>query len=142
MLIIFFGYEGVVHHEFVPEGQTVNKVFVLFGILKTLAKIDKEDKARVMEGKAMAAPPWQCSGALIVVSSGFSHKNGHYSHSTTTLLAGSSTFRLFPVPKLKSTLIERRFDTTEEIKENSLRDLKAIPKQAFQDCFKNCKKRW
>jgi hypothetical protein len=28
------------------------------------------------------------------------------------------------------------------MKENSLRDLKAIPKQVFQDCFKSWKKRW
>jgi len=27
-----------------------------------------------MEGKAMDALPWQCSGAFIIVSSGFSHK--------------------------------------------------------------------
>jgi hypothetical protein len=29
----------------------------------------------------------------------FSHKNGDYRHSTTILLARSSTFRLFPVPQ-------------------------------------------
>jgi hypothetical protein len=30
---------------------------------------------------------------------GLSHKNGNYSHSRTTLLAVSSTYRLFPVPQ-------------------------------------------
>jgi hypothetical protein len=53
----------------------------------------------------------------------FSHKNGDYSHSTITLLARSSTCRLLLFPKLKSTLKVWRCDTTEEIKENSLRDL-------------------
>jgi hypothetical protein len=48
-------------------------------------------------------------------------------------------FFLFPKPK--STLKGRRFDTIEEIKENSLRNLKAIPKQAFQDFLQNWKKR-
>lgn len=47
-------------------------------------------------------------------------------------------FSLFPM--LKSTLKGRSFDTIEEIKENSPRDLKAIPKQAFQDCFEKWKK--
>jgi hypothetical protein len=37
----------------------------------------------------------------------------------------------FLFPKLKSTLKGRRSATIEEIKENSLRDLKAIPKQMF-----------
>jgi hypothetical protein len=44
--------------------------------------------------------------------------------------------------KLKSTLKGRRFDTIEEIKGNSQRDLKVIQTQAFQDCFQNWKKRW
>ena len=29
VLIVFFDYRGVVHHEFVPEGQTVNKEYYL-----------------------------------------------------------------------------------------------------------------
>jgi hypothetical protein len=88
----------VVQHEFVPQGQTVNKEFYL-EVLMHLRKSIKEEKARITEGKAMAAEPCACSGALITVSSGFSHKNGHYSHSTTTLLAGSSTCRLLPIPQ-------------------------------------------
>jgi transposase len=48
----------------------------------------------------------------------------------------------FLFPKLKSTLKGLRFATIEAIKENSQRDLKAVPKQAFQDCFQNWKKRW
>jgi hypothetical protein len=40
-----------------------------------------------------------------------------------------------PPPKLKSTLEGRRFQTIEEIEENSLRDLRAIPQNAFQDAF-------
>jgi hypothetical protein len=44
--------------------------------------------------------------------------------------------------KLVSTSKGRMFDAVVEIKESSLRDLKAIPKHAFQDCFENWKKRW
>ena len=29
MLIVFFGCRSVVHHEFIPEGQTVNKEYYL-----------------------------------------------------------------------------------------------------------------
>jgi len=39
----------------------------------------------------------------------------------------------FPFPKLKSTLKGRRFQTVEEIKENSLKDLRAIPQNTFQN---------
>jgi len=45
-------------------------------------------------------------------------------------------------PKLKSSLKGRRFQTVEEIEENFIRDLRAIPQNAFQDKFQNWKKRW
>jgi hypothetical protein len=48
----------------------------------------------------------------------------------------------FLFPELKSTLKVRRFQTVEEIKENSLQDLRAIPQNTFQDAFQNWKKRW
>ena len=35
MLIVFFDIRGMVHHEFVPEGQTVNKEYYL-AVLKCL----------------------------------------------------------------------------------------------------------
>jgi transposase len=44
----------------------------------------------------------------------------------------------FLFPQLKSSLKGRRFQTIEEIEENSTRDLNAIPQNKFQDW----KKRW
>jgi transposase len=48
----------------------------------------------------------------------------------------------FLFQKLKSTLKGQRFQSVEEIKENSPEDLRAIPKNAFQDCVRKWKKRW
>jgi len=48
----------------------------------------------------------------------------------------------FLFPQLKSTLKGSRFHTIEEIKENSLQDLRAIPQNTLQDAFQNWKKRW
>ena len=45
-------------------------------------------------------------------------------------------FLLFP--KLKSSLKGRRFQTVDEIEENSMRDRRAIPQNTFQ----NWEKRW
>ena len=82
-----------------------------------------------MEGKATDASPGRCSGEHVILSSEFCHQNGDCSHSTPT------DFILFH--KLKSTSYGRMFDAVVEIKVNSLRDLKAIPKHAFRDCFEN-----
>jgi len=46
----------------------------------------------------------------------------------------------FLFQKLKATLKGRRFQTVEDIKGNSLQDLRAIPKNTFQDAFQNWKK--
>jgi hypothetical protein len=44
--------------------------------------------------------------------------------------------------KLKSLLKRRRFQTMDEIKENATRQLIAIPKEDFADCFEKWKGRW
>ena len=49
-------------------------------------------------------------------------------------------FFLFPI--LKRPMKGRRFATIEEIKTESLRELKDIPKSAYQKCFEDWKKRW
>jgi len=48
----------------------------------------------------------------------------------------------FLFPKLKSSLKCRRFQTVEEIEVNSIRDLRAIPQNTFQDALQDWKKRW
>jgi hypothetical protein len=46
------------------------------------------------------------------------------------------------VLKLKSTLKGRRFQTIQDIAENSQTRLRAIPKKAYQDCFQKWQRRW
>jgi hypothetical protein len=46
----------------------------------------------------------------------------------------------FLLPKLKSALKGSRFQTVEEIVENSLQDLRAFPQNTFHDAFQNWKK--
>jgi len=48
----------------------------------------------------------------------------------------------FLFPKLKSLLKGRRFQKVEEIEDNSILDLHAIPQNTFQDVFQNWKKHW
>jgi transposase len=48
----------------------------------------------------------------------------------------------FLFPKLKTTLKRRRFQTIEEIQENTIRELRAITESAFQEVFQQWKIRW
>jgi hypothetical protein len=43
--------------------------------------------------------------------------------------------RLFPVPKLKTTLKGRLFKTIEETQENAIRELRTFTESAFQEAF-------
>ena len=45
-------------------------------------------------------------------------------------------------PKLKMVLKGKRFNNIETIQSNATRELKAIPKNEFQDCFEKWKHRW
>ena len=48
----------------------------------------------------------------------------------------------FLFPRLKRPMKGRRFATIEEIKTESLRELKDIPKSAYQKCFEDWRKCW
>ena len=51
---------------------------------------------------------------------------------SAALLPDLTTADFFVFPKRKSSLKGRRFQTVEEIEENSIRDLRAVPQNAFQ----------
>ena len=48
----------------------------------------------------------------------------------------------FLFPKLKAPIKGKRFATIEEIKAKSQQKPLAVPKNAFQKCFENCRKCW
>lgn len=48
----------------------------------------------------------------------------------------------FLFPKLKLPLRERHFESIEAIKENSLKELKAIPQSVYEKCIEDWVKRW
>jgi histone-lysine N-methyltransferase SETMAR len=48
----------------------------------------------------------------------------------------------FLFPKIKRTLKGRRFTSIDDIKSESVKELKAITKIEFQKCFEDWKKRW
>jgi hypothetical protein len=112
MLTGFFYIEGVVHHEFLRERQTGNRWYYL------------EVPKRLRENVRRKRPElWRSN-------SWFLHHDNAPAHAS---LLAQADFFLYP--KLKSTLQGRRFQTIQEVKENSLTELRAIPKKSYQDCF-------
>ncbi|UYV67645.1 hypothetical protein LAZ67_5001444 [Cordylochernes scorpioides] len=124
---------GIVHHEYLPAGQTVIKEMYL-DILRHL----REAIRKKMPEK------WP-NGDWIL-----HHNNArpHTAHLVTKILPqppyspdiAPNYFFLFP--KLKAVLKGRHFDTRDDIIEKSLLALKSIPKELYKNCFDNLGKRW
>jgi len=141
LLTVFFDYRGAVHSEFLPPGQTVNKVYYL-SVMRRL-----REAVRLKRPELWANNSW------------FLHHDNAPSHTALVLrdhFARNSThivpqppyspdlapcdFWLFP--KLKRPLRGHRFESIEEIKAESKKALMAIPESGFMACFEDWKKRW
>jgi len=78
-----------------------------------------------------------CASLRVAPHPQLSGKTSDIHCAPSTLFSGLSPSRLFPLSKLKNTLKGRRFQTTEEIQENAIRELRAITESAFQKHFNN-----
>ncbi|UYV80186.1 hypothetical protein LAZ67_18001955 [Cordylochernes scorpioides] len=141
LLVAFLDNKGIVHHEYLPAGQTVIKEMYL-SILRRLREAIRKKR-----------PEKWTNGDWIL-----HHDNArpHTAHLVTRFLAKNGTEILpqppyspdiapnnfFLFPKLKAVLKGRHFDTREDIIEKSLLALKSIPKEAYKNCFDNWEKRW
>ncbi|GBL87788.1 Histone-lysine N-methyltransferase SETMAR [Araneus ventricosus] len=131
MLEVFFDYDRVIHYEFIPGGQTINKELYL-EILKRLR--DTNEWLLLHDN----APPHR---ALIV-------KKYLARHSVTTVEHLPYSPDLVPVdfylfPRLKMKLKGHRFVIDlDEVIENATKQLKDLSKNGFQEYFEQLYERW
>ena len=126
MLIEFFDTDGLVHHEYVPREQTVNKIFY-----KTVLQ-------RLREAVRRHRPEKWRSGNWIL-----HHDNAPaYSAVTTNEFLAKHNIPSLPhppyspdhapcdflFPQRKKTMKRRRFDDVEEIQANATKQMRAITK--------------
>jgi len=140
VLVVFFDWKGIVHHEFVPRGQMVNKQLYQEVLLRLRDAVRRKssDCGKTRLGRwttTMRRLTRRSSSAVI-------WQNIRHHLRPSTLFSGLSPSRLIAFPKLKTTLKERRFRTIEEIQENAIRKLRVITESAFQEAFQQWKKRW
>jgi len=141
MLIVFFYWKGIVHYQFVSRGGTVNKEFYL-NVLKRL-----REAVRRKRPEAWTNNTWMLHHDNAPAHASLLIREFLTKHETTVVpqLPYSPDLALahfFLFPQLKSSAKGRRFQTVEEREENSIRDLRTIPQNTFQDAFQNWKKSW
>ncbi|UYV85044.1 hypothetical protein LAZ67_X004391 [Cordylochernes scorpioides] len=138
LLTVFFDCRGVVHHEFLPQGRTVNKEYYL-QVMRNFREAIRQKSPDL----------WKNKNWLL------HHDNApaHTSLLVRDLLAKNNTLMMpqppyspdlppcdfFLFPKLKRPMKGRRYATLDEIKTASKEELKKILKKYFLKCFKDWK---
>ncbi|XP_026827933.1 protein GVQW3-like [Ooceraea biroi] len=138
MLTVFFDQEGVVHHEYAPQGRTKNMKYYL-AVLK-----------RLRDAVSSKRPLWKSGNWLL------HHDNAQSSHLIQDFLTKHGIVQLCQPPsspdiapcdfwlfsKLKHSLKDKRCDDIEELKRHATTELLAIATNDFENCFLKWVDRW
>lgn len=141
MLIVFFDIRGVVHYEFVPEGQTVNKEYYL-GVMKRLRERIRKKRPNLWANNSWILHDDNAPSHRATIVTDFLAKNSTNVLQQPPYSPDLAPCDFFLFPKLKLPLRGTRFESIEAIKQNSARELKSIPESAYKKCFDNWKCRW
>jgi histone-lysine N-methyltransferase SETMAR len=139
MLIVFFGAKGVVHKEFLPQGQTVSAnyyVEVLDSLRNSVVRTRKENAAT-----------WQLHHDNAPSHSALCVQEFLAKHSLATLPQPSYSPDLAPAdfflfPRIKTALKGTRFGTIEAIQTAVTKALNKVPVDTFQDGYHAWKSCW
>jgi len=118
MLVLFFDWKGIVHHEFVPRGRMVNKQLYQ-DVLARLREAVRRKKSELWENRTWMlhhdnAP---AHASLLIRNYLAKNQTSTVPHPPYSPDLAPANFFLFP--KIKTTFKGRRFQTTEEIQENA-----------------------
>ena len=137
MLITFFDNHEMVHHEFVPQGQTVNQHFYK----EVLSDSSGQQNLSKTKKKNWAGKTWILHHDNAPTHTALSVKQFLVLKEITTLHHPPYSPDLAPCnfvlfPKLKGILKGTRFQGVEDIKTSVTKYLKTITKEKFSQCFK------
>jgi len=120
MLVVFFDWKGIIHHDFVPSGQMVNKELYQ-EVLAPLRDAMRRNRPELWENQTWMlhhdnAPAHE---SLLIRSYLAKHHTSVVPHPPYSPDLAPADFFLFP--KLTTTLKGRRFQTIDESKGNAIR---------------------
>lgn len=141
LLTVFFDCNGVVHHEFLPQGRTVNKEYYL-EVMRRLREAIRQKRTELWKKQSWILHHDNAPAHTSMLVREFLAKNKTVIMPQPPYSPDLAPADFFLFPKLKTPMKGKRFATIEEIKEKSKQELLAIPKSAFQKCFEDWKKRW
>jgi len=136
LLTVFFGCRGVVHSEFLPEGQTVNKDYYL-SVLRRLRENIRRKRPELWRENSWILHDDNAPAHRATIVADYKAKNSVNSVNHPPYSPDLAPCDFFLFPKLKLPLRGTRFSSIDDIKRNSQRVLKAIPESAYQKCMED-----
>ena len=141
LLTVFFDRRGVVHHEFLPQGRTVNKEYYL-QVMRNLREAIRQKRPDLWKNKNWLLHPDNAPAHTSLLVRKFLAKNNTLMMPQPPYPADLAPCDFFLFPKLKRPMKGRHYATIEEIKAASKEELNKIKKNDFLKCFEDWKKRW
>ncbi|UYV68008.1 hypothetical protein LAZ67_5002776 [Cordylochernes scorpioides] len=141
LLTVFFDCRGVVHHEFLPQGRTVNKEYYL-QVMRNLREAIRQKLPDLWKNKNWLLHHDNAPAHTSLLVRDFLAKNNTLMMPQPPYSPDLDPCDFFLFPKLKRPMKGRRYATLDEIKTASKEELKKIFKNDFLKCFEDCKSRW
>ena len=133
MLIAFFDVHGVVHAEFLPQGQTINQ-HVYKNILRRLMRSVREKRRELWETRSWLLHHDNAPACNALGIWEFLAKNMIAILEQPPYYPDLAPCDFFLFLKLKKVIKGTRFQKSDAIKTAVTKDLQAIPKGSFQEC--------
>ncbi|UYV74896.1 hypothetical protein LAZ67_12001710 [Cordylochernes scorpioides] len=141
LLTVFFDCRGVVHHEFMPQGRTVNKEYYLL-VMRNLRKAIRQKRPDLWKNKNWLLRHDNAPAHTSLLVRDFLAKNNTLMMPQPPYSPDLDPCDFFLFPKLKRSMKGRRYATLDEIKTASKEELKIFLKNDFMKCFEDWKNPW
>ena len=134
MLTCFFDSRGIIHYEYAPEGQAINKEHYL-ELLRRLRDAVRRKRPDMWEAKNFRLHHDNALAHSAHVIQAFLAKNRPPLVRQAPYSPDFAPCDFWLFPELKTTLKGRRFQSREEIMKKMTKELRSIPEEEFKRCF-------
>ncbi|VEN60324.1 unnamed protein product [Callosobruchus maculatus] len=141
LLTVFFDCRGVVHHEFLSQGSTVNQEYYL-QVMRNLREAIRQKRPDLWKNKNWLLHHDNAPAHTSLLVREYLAKNNTVMVPQPPYSPDLAPCDFFLFPKLKRPMKGRRYATIDEIKTASKEELNKIRKNDFLSASRIEKKRW